>query len=163
RRRRRRVLGRPRAAADGARAPRASGRGRGSSGTLADVPGVDRAAPGALVRRGRPDARGPCRPDGGAGLRCRCSGPRPHPGLGALRGYTRRRLWFLGMLEPLLVLVAAVPLGVVGGYLAARALAARWLVPGLPVPFEVASGIAVLGVVVVTGVVAALVVRDSVN
>ena len=83
--------------------------------------------------------------------------------LASLRGYSRRRLWFLGMLEPLLVLVAAVPLGVAGGYLAARALARRWLIPGLPVPFETASLLAVLGVVLVTALVAALVVRDSVN
>ncbi len=81
----------------------------------------------------------------------------------SLRGYSRRRLWFLGMLEPLLVLLAAVPLGVAVGYVAARGLARRWLIPGLPVPFEASSVLAVLGVVVVTAVVAALVVRDSVN
>ena len=83
--------------------------------------------------------------------------------LASLRGYGRRQLWFLGMLEPLLILVVATPLGVGAGYLAARELAHRWLVPGLPVPFVLASGLAVLGVVLVTALVAALVVRDAVN
>ena len=83
--------------------------------------------------------------------------------LASLRGYSRRQLWFLGMLEPLLILVLATPLGVALGYLTSRVLARRWLVPGLPVPFVLASGVAVLVVVLVTGLVAALVVRDAVN
>jgi putative ABC transport system permease protein len=83
--------------------------------------------------------------------------------LASLRGYGRRQLWFLGMLEPLVILAMATPLGVVLGYLAARALARQWLVPRLPVPFTAASGLAALGVVVVTAVVAAVVVRDAVS
>jgi putative ABC transport system permease protein len=83
--------------------------------------------------------------------------------LASLRGYRRRQLWFLGMLEPLLILAFATPLGVALGYVGSRVLARRWLVPGLPVPFVLASGLAVVGVVLVTGVVAALVVRDAVN
>jgi putative ABC transport system permease protein len=83
--------------------------------------------------------------------------------LASLRGYSRRQLWFLGMLEPLLILALATPLGVALGYVATRVLARRWLVPGLPVPFVLASGLAVVVVVLVTGVVAALVVRDAVN
>jgi len=83
--------------------------------------------------------------------------------LASLRGYSRRRLWFLGMLEPLLILAASVPIGVVGGFAASRALARRWLVPGLPVPFEAAAVGTVAAVVLVTALVAALVVRDSVN
>jgi putative ABC transport system permease protein len=83
--------------------------------------------------------------------------------LASLRGYSRRQLWFLGMLEPLLILAVATPLGVALGYLTSRVLARQWLVPGLPVPFVLASGLAVLGVVLVTGLVAALVVRDAVN
>ncbi len=35
--------------------------------------------------------------------------------LASLRGYGRRQLWFLGMLEPLLILAAATPCGVVLG------------------------------------------------
>lgn len=83
--------------------------------------------------------------------------------LASLRGYNRRQLWFLGMLEPLLILVLATPLGVVAGYLGSRLLAREWLVPGLPVPFVPASALAVVGVVVVTGIVAAVVVRDAVS
>ena len=83
--------------------------------------------------------------------------------LASLRGYSRRQLWFLGMLEPLLLLAIATPVGVVLGYLSSRLLARRWLVPGLPVPFVLASALAVVGVVLVTGVVAAVVVRDAVN
>ncbi len=83
--------------------------------------------------------------------------------LASLRGYRRRQLWFLGMLEPLLILAVATPLGVGLGYLGSRVLAHRWLVPDLPVPFVLASGLAVVGVVLVTGIVAAVVVRDAVN
>jgi hypothetical protein len=83
--------------------------------------------------------------------------------LASLRGYGRRQLWFLGMLEPLVLLAVAVPAGVVLGYLSSRLLAREWLVPGLPVPFVLASAVAVLGVVLVTAVVAALIVRDAVS
>jgi len=83
--------------------------------------------------------------------------------LASLRGYGRKQLWFLGMLEPMLILALATPLGVVAGYLSSRALAHRWLVPDLPVPFVLASALAVIGVVVVTAIVAAVVVRDAVN
>jgi putative ABC transport system permease protein len=83
--------------------------------------------------------------------------------LASLRGYRRRQLWFLGMLEPLLILGFATPLGVALGYVGSRVLAHRWLVPDLPVPFVLASGLAVLGVVLVTALVAAVVVRDAVN
>jgi putative ABC transport system permease protein len=83
--------------------------------------------------------------------------------LASLRGYGRRQLWFLGMLEPLLILAIAAPVGVVLGIVGSRVLARRWLVPGLPVPFILASALAVLGVVAVTAVVAAVVVRDAVS
>ncbi len=83
--------------------------------------------------------------------------------LASLRGYGRRQLWFLGMLEPLLILALATPLGIGLGYVAARLLARQWLVPGLPVPFVLGSVLAVVGVVAVTALVAALVVRDAVN
>jgi hypothetical protein len=83
--------------------------------------------------------------------------------LASLRGYARKQLWFLGMLEPLVILAVATPLGVVLGYLASRVLARRWLVPDLPVPFIAASALAVVGVVVVTALVAAVVVREAVS
>lgn len=83
--------------------------------------------------------------------------------LASLRGYRRRRLWLLGMTEPLLILLAAVPVGVVLGYLTARLLARQWLVSGLPVPFVLASGVSAAGVVLATAVVAAGVVRVAVG
>jgi putative ABC transport system permease protein len=83
--------------------------------------------------------------------------------LASLRGYRRRQLWFLGMLEPLLILALATPLGIVLGYLASRVLVRHWLVPGLPVPFVLASGLAAAGVVLATGLVAAVVVREAVS
>ncbi len=83
--------------------------------------------------------------------------------LASLRGYGRRRLWLLGMTEPLLILVAAAPVGVVLGSLAARTLARRWLVPDLPVPFTLASGLSAAGVLIATALVAAGVVRIAVS
>jgi hypothetical protein len=83
--------------------------------------------------------------------------------LASLRGYGRRQLWFLGMLEPLVILALATPLGVVTGYVGSRQLAHQWLIPDLPVPFILASALAVVGVVIVTAIVAAIVVRDAVN
>ena len=83
--------------------------------------------------------------------------------LASLRGYGRRQLWFLGMTEPLVILAVATPLGIGFGYVASRVLARRWLVPGLPVPFVLASALTALGVVLVTAVVAAVVVRDAVS
>ncbi len=83
--------------------------------------------------------------------------------LASLRGYGRRQLWFLGMLEPLVILALATPLGVLTGYVGSRELAHRWLISDLPVPFILGSALAVVGVVIVTAVVAAIVVRDAVN
>ena len=40
--------------------------------------------------------------------------------LASLRGYGRRQLWFLGMLEPLVILALATPLGIVAGYVGSR-------------------------------------------
>ena len=83
--------------------------------------------------------------------------------LASLRGYGRRQLWFLGMLEPLVILALATPLGDLAGYVGSRQLAHRWLIPDLPVPFILGSVLAVIGVVVVTAIVAAIVVRDAVS
>jgi len=57
----------------------------------------------------------------------------------------------------------ATPIGIVGGFACARALARVWLVPGLPMPLGTASVLALLTVVVATAVVAALVVRESLD
>ena len=83
--------------------------------------------------------------------------------LASLRGYSRRSLWVLGLVEPLLVIAIATPLGLLGGYAAARGLASAWLVDGLDVPFGAGSVLAVAAVVVVASVVAALVVRNALS
>ncbi|MCR6032686.1 FtsX-like permease family protein [Nocardioides sp. zg-579] len=58
----------------------------------------------------------------------------PELALASLRGLGRRRMWSLGLSEPLVLLVAAVPLGGALGIAAALALVRAWLVPGLPLP-----------------------------
>src|SRR6185437_4603061 len=73
--------------------------------------------------------------------------------LASLRGFSRRQMWVLGLLEPALMMVIATPIGIVGGYLSTRALAGAWLLPGLPMPLRTASVLAALGVVVATLVV----------
>jgi putative ABC transport system permease protein len=86
---------------------------------------------------------------------------RPELALASLRGIGRRQLWVLGMLEPVLLLVAATPIGVALGYLAGRSLAATWLVPGLPVPLRLSSVWFALGVLLASVLVAALTVRSA--
>ena len=83
--------------------------------------------------------------------------------LASLRGFSRRQMWVLGLLEPVLIVVIATPIGVAAGYLGVRALADKWLVPGLPMPVDLATILSVLGVVIATLVVAAIVVRESVR
>ncbi len=81
--------------------------------------------------------------------------------LASLRGFSRRQMWLLGLVEPALIVSMATPIGLVGGYVCYRALARTWLVPGLPVPLGRGSVLALLSVVVATAVVAALVVREA--
>ena len=72
--------------------------------------------------------------------------------LASLRGYGRRQLWFLGMLG-----AAADPGRSPRRWASCSATSprgcspGRWLVPDLPVPFILASALAALGVVLVTG------------
>lgn len=87
---------------------------------------------------------------------------RPELALASLRGISRRQLWVLAMLEPVLMLVLATPAGVVLGYLADRWLAAAWLVPGLPVGLGASSVWFATGVLVASLMVAALAVRSTV-
>lgn len=82
---------------------------------------------------------------------------RPELALASLRGIGRRQLWALGLLEPVLMLLVATPVGLAAGYLAARTLTAVWLVPGLPlrfglwsVGFGLAVSVAALGMAAVT-------------
>jgi putative ABC transport system permease protein len=86
---------------------------------------------------------------------------RPELALAALRGIDRRQLWVLGMVEPVLILAVAAPIGVVAGYLAEVALSSAWLVPGLPVGFGPASAEFAVGVLAVSLVAAAVVVRSA--
>lgn len=81
--------------------------------------------------------------------------------LAALRGVDRRGLWVLGMLEPVLMLAVAAPVGVLAGYLAELGLSSAWLVPGLPVRFGWSSLWFAVGVVATSVIVAAAVVRSA--
>ncbi|HEY0642231.1 MAG TPA: hypothetical protein VGD39_02340, partial [Nocardioides sp.] len=59
----------------------------------------------------------------------------PELALASLRGVTARRLWGLGLAEPVVILLLATPLGVAFGLGLSVALVRGWLVPGLPLPF----------------------------
>lgn len=83
--------------------------------------------------------------------------------LASLRGSRRRQLWLLGMMEPLLMIAIATPVGLVAGVFAAAGLSEVWLVPGLPVPVVAESWAAVATVVAAALLVAAGVVRASVS
>jgi putative ABC transport system permease protein len=86
---------------------------------------------------------------------------RPELALAALRGIDRRQLWVLGMVEPVLILAVAAPIGVFAGYVAEVTLSSAWLVPGLPVGFGPASAEFAVGVLAVSLVAAAVVVRSA--
>lgn len=81
--------------------------------------------------------------------------------LASLRGIGRRQLWVLGLLEPVLMLAVAAPLGLAAGYLAAQALAAAWLVPGLPLRFGLSSVVFATGGLAAALAVATLTVRSA--
>ncbi len=89
----------------------------------------------------------------------------PELALASLRGVTARRLWGLGLAEPVAVLLVATPLGVVFGLGLAWLLIRSWLVPDLPIPIPVASWLAaalvLLAAFAVACVAVGLVVRES--
>lgn len=62
-----------------------------------------------------------------------------------LRGATRRRTAVFTFTEPLVLLLIAVPIGIVAGYLAVLALAPTVLLPGTPVLLEASAVLAALG------------------
>ena len=66
----------------------------------------------------------------------------PELALASLRGVTARRLWGLGLAEPLVVLLVAMPLGIGFGVGLVGRAGAQWLVPGLPLPLPWASWVA---------------------
>lgn len=89
----------------------------------------------------------------------------PELALASLRGVTARRLWGLGLAEPVVVLVLATPLGVGLGLALAWLLVRTWLVPDLPVPLPLLSWLAAALVLLAAFAVACgavgLVVRES--
>lgn len=89
----------------------------------------------------------------------------PELALASLRGVSSARLWLLGLAEPLVVLAAAVPLGVGFGVGLSALLSRQWLVPGLPLPLPalswVAAGAVLIAAIAVACVAVGMVVRDS--
>jgi putative ABC transport system permease protein len=86
---------------------------------------------------------------------------RPELALASLRGIGRGQLWVLGLLEPVLMLAVATPVGLVVGVVAERALADVWLVPGLPLRLSLSSIVFALGVVLATLVIATFTARSA--
>ena len=70
----------------------------------------------------------------------------PELALASLRGVGERRLWALGLVEPLVLILVALPLGVLAGVGLSLGLTRAWLAPGLPLPLPTA---ALVGAVVV--------------
>lgn len=89
----------------------------------------------------------------------------PELALASLRGVTSRRLWGLGLAEPVTLLVLATPIGAALGLGLSVLLVRAWLVPGLPLPLPAASWAAAALVLVAAFAVACvavgLVVRES--
>ncbi len=89
----------------------------------------------------------------------------PELALASLRGVNSRRLWALGLAEPLTILLIATPIGIALGLGSGLLLTRAWLVPGLPLPVGAASWIAaalvLLAAVAVACVAIGLVVRES--
>ncbi len=89
----------------------------------------------------------------------------PELALASLRGVTARRLWGLGLAEPVVVLLVAAPLGITFGLGLSVALVRSWLVPGLPLPLQwaswVAAALVLVAAIAVACVAVGLVVRES--
>jgi putative ABC transport system permease protein len=72
----------------------------------------------------------------------------PELALASLRGLPRRRMWGLGLSEPIAVLGLSVPAGAVIGLALSLILLRAWLVPGLPLPVPWESAVAALLVLI---------------
>ena len=70
----------------------------------------------------------------------------PELALASLRGLSRRRMWSLGLAEPVALLLLAVPVGAGLGLGLSLALVRWWLVPGLPLPLPWTAAAAGVGV-----------------
>ncbi|MGH3508507.1 MAG: FtsX-like permease family protein, partial [Nocardioidaceae bacterium] len=81
---------------------------------------------------------------------------RPELALASLRGLSSRRMWALGMSEPVAILLLAAPLGAGLGIGMTALLSRLWLVPGLPLPYSSTSLLAAAVVVVASVGIAAL-------
>ena len=66
----------------------------------------------------------------------------PELALASLRGLPRRRLWALGLSEPLTLLLLSIPVGGALGVGLALGLVRWWLVPGLPLPLPWTAALA---------------------
>jgi hypothetical protein len=89
----------------------------------------------------------------------------PELALASLRGVTSRRMWGLGLAEPVALLLIATPIGIAIGLGTALLLVRAWLVPGLPLPIVATSWLTAALVLVAAFAVACvavgLVVRES--
>lgn len=80
----------------------------------------------------------------------------PELSLASLRGLSRRQMWFLGLAEPLSLLLVGIPVGVLLGVLMSWSLIRAWLVPGLPLPLPAGSLLAALAVALAAALVCVL-------
>jgi hypothetical protein len=91
----------------------------------------------------------------------------PELALASLRGTTSRRRWLLGMAEPVLLVLLAVPVGAALGAGLLVVLVRWWLRPGLPVPLPWSAALAgvlmVLAALVVAAVAVGAVLRVSLS
>ncbi|KRF34623.1 FtsX-like permease family protein [Nocardioides sp. Soil805] len=89
----------------------------------------------------------------------------PELALASLRGVSSRKLWVLGLSEPLVVLAVSAPIGAALGLGMGYSLTRAWLVEDLPVPVPwvswAAAGLVMLAAVAVACVAVGLVVRDT--
>ena len=91
----------------------------------------------------------------------------PELALASLRGLDRRRMWLLGMSEPLALIGLAIPIGLVFGLGLGLLLIKLWLVPGLPLPLPwtalVGLALVVLMTIAVAVMAVGLVLRASLS
>ena len=80
----------------------------------------------------------------------------PELALASLRGLPRRRMWALGLSEPLTLLALSLPVGAGVGIALSLGLVRWWLVPGLPLPLPWAALVSALVVAVASLLVAVL-------
>lgn len=89
----------------------------------------------------------------------------PELALASLRGVSSRRLWVLGLSEPLVVLAVSAPVGAALGLGMGYGLTRAWLVEGLPLPVPwvswAAAALVLAAAVAVAVVAVGLVVRDT--